>query len=475
MSDPPEPPERRPPVPGRPRPHRRSRVPAGRFERLARFGLMAGEFAASSAFESARRALAGGEGDPLQALLTPHAAERLVRRLSRMRGAAMKLGQLLSLESEDVLPPEFVEVFSALRSTADTMPPGQVRRVLGQEYGKGWESRFAHFDYDPVAAASIGQVHAATAPDGRELALKIQYPGVARSIDSDVDNVAVMLRMANLLPVEIDVRGIIDEAKRQLRREADYLEEAASLRRYACLVADEPRFAVPAVHEDFTTRRVLAMDYVHGVPIEDLAGYGTSQERRDSAASALQRLVFRELFDFHFMQTDPNFANYYLEPESDRIVLLDFGSAREFSEELGEQYKRVCRAVLADDREGVREAAGAIGYLPRGRNDAAVRAAVELILLVCEPLRTQGVYDFGASDLSARARDAGLDLMFRQRFLHMPPPETVFLHRKLAGSFLLCARIKARVDVRSLLLPFLAEGGPAPVRAADVGAPAAPE
>jgi predicted unusual protein kinase regulating ubiquinone biosynthesis (AarF/ABC1/UbiB family) len=299
-------------------------------------------------------------------------------------------------------------------------------------------------------------VHAATAADGRELALKIQYPGVARSISSDVDNVATLLRLARLLPVEIDVSGIIAEAKRQLQQEADYLTEAASQRRYRALVADEPAFVVPVVHDDLTTHRILAMDRAHGLPIEELAGADAPQARRDAAGALLHRLLFRELFEFGFMQTDPNFANYLLEEGTDRIVLLDFGSAREFPPELTGRYAEICRAVLAGDREAVRRAAVAIGYLAEDEREDRARGVVDLILLVCEPLRHDGVYDFGRSRLAGRARDAGLELVFRRGFLRAPPPETVFLHRKLVGTFLLCARIGARVDAHALIVPLLA-------------------
>jgi predicted unusual protein kinase regulating ubiquinone biosynthesis (AarF/ABC1/UbiB family) len=437
---------------------RSSRVPSGRIERLARFGLLAGELAAGSLADGARRLVgAAASADPLQVILSASNARKIARRLASMRGAAMKLGQLLSLEGPDILPPEFAEALSVLRADADAMPPAQVRRVLGREYGKGWEGRFARFEYEPIASASIGQVHAATALDGRELALKIQYPGVARSIASDVDNVATLLRLARLLPVEIDVSGIIAEAKRQLQQEADYLLEAASQRRYRALVADEPAFVVPAVHGDLTTHRVLAMDRVRGLPIEELAGADAPQARRDAVGALLERLVFRELFEFGFMQTDPNFANYLLEEGTDRIVLLDFGSAREFPAELIERYRRICRAVLAGDREGVRRAAVAIGYLAADEREDRARGVVDLILLVCEPLRHVGVYDFGRSRLAGRARDAGLDLMFRRGFLRTPPPETVFLHRKLVGSFLLCTRIGARVDAHALIAPLLAD------------------
>ena len=217
-------------------PKRRSRVPSGRVERLARFGWMAGELAAGSLAEGARRALRGGAGEAASAILSGANAKKLARRLSSMRGAAMKLGQLLSLETDDILPAEFVEALAVLRDAADTMPETQVRRALGRAYGKGWEERFRRFDMDPIASASIGQVHEAVAVDGRELALKIQYPGVARSIESDVNNVAALLRLSRLLPGGLDVSGIVAEAKRQLRQEADYLTESQNLRRYRELV-----------------------------------------------------------------------------------------------------------------------------------------------------------------------------------------------------------------------------------------------
>ena len=298
------------------------------------------------------------------------------------------------------------------------------------------------------------------AADGRDLALKIQYPGIARSIESDVDNVAALLRLSRMLPVEIDVSGIVGEAKRQLRQEADYLQEAANLRRYQKLLADEPRLCVPGVHDDLTTKRVLAMDWASGRPLEDLADPATPQARRDAAGELLQRLLFRELFEFRFVQTDPNFANYFYDAEDGRLRLLDLGAAREYDPAFVACYARLCRAALAGDREALRRAAVEIGYLRDDDPEERAASAVELMFLVCEPLRHEGVYDFARSTVAARTRDAGFDLAFRKGFLRAPPPETVFLHRKLVGTFLLCGRIRARVDVRALLLPLLERKDP---------------
>jgi predicted unusual protein kinase regulating ubiquinone biosynthesis (AarF/ABC1/UbiB family) len=416
---------------------------------------MAGEFAAGGLTDGAKRLLGSGPVDAASVFLSAPRAKKLARRLSQMRGAAMKLGQLLSLEGDDLLPPEFAEALAVLRATADTMPASQVRRALGRAYGKGWEARFREFDFDPLAAASIGQVHRAVTADGREVALKIQYPGVARSIDSDVNNLASLLRMTRILPVEVDISEIVAEAKRQLKQEADYQREAEHLKRYHTLVADEPGVRVPRVHDDLTTRRVLAMERAEGRPIEDLRSPDYPQSLRDHAGEHLQRLMFRELFEFGFMQTDPNFANYLFDPDSSRLVLLDFGAAREFPPEFVERFRRIARAMLTGDREELRRAAVAIGYLGGDESERRAEALADLIILLGEPLRHPGMYDFGQSRLAARARDAGFDLVVRKGFMRAPPPETIFLHRKLAGTFLLCGRIGARVDTRALVAPYL--------------------
>lgn len=416
-------------------------------------GLTAGGMAVGGLAEGFRRATGKTTGAATSALLSGANATRLAKRLSHMRGAAMKLGQLLSMESSQVLPPEFADALAVLRASADSMPQTQVKRLMGREFGKGWEARFTEFDFEPAASASIGQVHRVVASDGREMALKIQYPGVAKSIDSDVDNLAMFLNMARLLPRELDVTDIIDEAKRQLRQEADYLTEAANLERYRELLADDDRFIVPRVHHDFSTQRVLAMDWVDGEPLDQLIRKDVSQEVRDNIAEAAQDLTFLELYEFRFMQTDPNFANYLYRHEDGRLVLLDLGAAVEFPQDFVDRYRRITRAILDEDRVAVAKHAAAIGYLRETDSERHQQLVVDLIMMVCEPLLHDGPYDFGASDLASRASAAGLNIVFRSREYRNPPASTAVLHRKLGGSFLLCQRLKARLAVRDYLLP----------------------
>ncbi len=435
-------------------------MPQTRLGRLVSVALAAGELALGGVAEGVRRLTAGPSpagSEAASAFLSADNARRLAARLARLRGGAMKLGQMMSLQGADLLPPEFAQALEILRSQAAPMPLAQLRRVLGREYGKGWESRFEHFDFEPIAAASIGQVHRARAVDGRDLALKIQYPGVARSIKSDVDNLAVLLQTLKLLPHEVDVKAIAAEAARQLGQEADYLAEVAHLENYARQVADEPRLLVPRAHPDLTTTRILAMDFVDGEPLEALAEVGVAQNTRDAVGTLLERLLFRELFEFGLMQTDPNFANYLWQPVTGKLVLLDFGATIRFDAAFIADYARITRAVIEGDPAEVARHAVAIGYVAANDPPAMVKAAVDVIMTVCEPLQHQGRYDFGASDLPSRARDLGFDLGLRQGLLRTPPPRTMFLHRKLVGSFLTLARIKARVDARALVLPLLDE------------------
>ncbi len=448
-----------------------ARVPTGRAERLAHIGWLAGRMALGGVAERARR-LGGLTPNPGHVLLMGANARRLVDCLSSMRGAAMKLGQLLSLESDDFLPPEVAEILASLRDEASAMPPAQLRRVLRENWGPGWEARFSEFDFDPIAAASIGQVHAARTTDGRELALKIQYPGVARSIESDVDNLATALRVARILPGDVDFSPLIEEAKRQLRAEANYRTEAGHLRRYARLLEGEAEVLVPNVHDDLTTDSILAMDRLLGVPLEDLCGVEYTDAQRDRAATLLLRLVLREFFEFHFIQSDPNFANYLLLRDG-RIGLVDLGAGHEASALLCQRYARMFRAAIAADRDALRAIAQEIGFITPDEDAATAKAILDLILLATEPFRHAGPYDFGKSDLPARARGASLSLVFEHSLWRPPPPETLFLQRKLGGTFLLCARLRARVDARALLEKALATtatpGDPRPEPARSSG------
>lgn len=428
-------------------------VPASRISRLMQLGRLSSGIAGAVVGAGLRQIGSGNRPTAADLLFTPANARRLADRLSEMRGAAMKVGQLLSMEAGDILPDPLPEMLARLRDQAHAMPLGQVADVLDGAWGADWKSKFRRFNFTPIAAASIGQVHEAETRDGRHLAIKIQYPGIARSIDSDLNNLLTLFRMFRLLPAGLDIDPLFEVAKRQLHAEADYLAEAEHLRSYAWYLGTQPGLRVPAVYDDLTTENVLAMEYVDGEPIETLAG--APRERRERVAVRITELALRELFDWRLMQTDPNFANFRYRAEADEVVLLDFGATRRFDPGTVEAFRALIDASLGDDESEVERAAMDVGYLATEDGSAYGRTVVDMVLIAAEPARFAGRYDFGASNLSERLSQHVMGMHTELNFGRLPPPDMLYIHRKLGGIYLLLKRLNAKISTSELIAPYL--------------------
>jgi predicted unusual protein kinase regulating ubiquinone biosynthesis (AarF/ABC1/UbiB family) len=423
-------------------------VPSGRGSRLVRLGWMATGIAGGMLAEGARQLAQGNRPKVKDLLLTPANARRMTDQLAKLRGAAMKVGQLLSMESGDLLPPVLSDILARLRSDARAMPKAQVKAVLDANWGKGWETQFHHFSFTPLAAASIGQVHRAQTHDGRDLAIKIQYPGVRESIDSDVDNVAGLLRLSGLLPKEMDIKPLLRDAKRQLHDESDYLKEGGFLQRYCDLLVDAPAFALPKLHSDLTTQSVLAMDYMAGVPIESLID--EPQAVRNRVMNLLFDLLLREAFEFRLVQTDPNFANYQYDPVTGQLILLDFGATRVYKAAMVNHFKQLIKGAMLQDRAAMRAACLAIGYFEESTQDRHVQAVLDIGEQALEPFCKEDGYDFGTSDLPERIRSGVIALGMDKEFWTVPPTDAMLLERKFGGLYLLAIRLNAQVNLRAL-------------------------
>jgi predicted unusual protein kinase regulating ubiquinone biosynthesis (AarF/ABC1/UbiB family) len=428
-------------------------IPTGRLNRFVRMGGMATIMAGGMMMDGALALATGKRPRLTDLILTPANALKLTSQLSQMRGAAMKLGQMLSMDAGEFLPSDLAAILGRLRAEAQHMPQRQLTKQLEAAWGKDWRSRFADFTMRPFAAASIGQVHRATLNDGRQLAIKVQYPGVRASIDSDVDNVATLIRLSGLLPRHMDIAPLLTEAKRQLHDEADYAREAAFATRYATHLAGSGDFIVPTIVAELSTDAVIAMDYIEGVPIESLVT--ASQDVRNSVIERLMRLTLTELFDFRLMQTDPNFANYRYQADTGRIVLLDFGATRDVPQPLADGYRALAAATLAGDDAGVRAASLDLGLLSPAMPRATQDRIVAMAAMTMEPMRAGGLYDFADTSLVTDMREQGMMIAADRRNWIAPPPDTVFIHRKFGGIFLLATRLKARIDVTALITPFI--------------------
>ncbi len=426
---------------------RQASVPQSRISRSLHLGRMAGELLAGAVATGAGQLARGERPSWAGTLLTPGNAHRLTERLAQMRGAVMKVGQMLSMDGQSVLPSPFADLLARLRDQAYAMPATQLAEVLEREYGSHWHRRFKQFSFAPIAAASIGQVHRAETHEGEVLALKVQYPGVRASIDSDVANLALLLRMPGLTPPGVELDSVLEQLRAQLHTETDYAAEARAATAYRERLGETPDLFVPRVHAAHSTEHILAMDFAPGAPVEALMQPGVPQAQRDRVAASLCRLAVKEFFGMRLVQTDPNFGNYLFDAASGRIGLLDFGAAQEVGTDRIEQMRALGRALRHANPQRTHEAALAAGLVHPSDTPAQQDGVVQLLLAVGEPLRTHGPHDFGASTLIKTVFEQGQAQFFEAGYGQPPPADMLLLQRKFAGTFMLCARLGARLDL----------------------------
>ncbi len=431
-------------------------VPHTRLSRFGQLSALASRVAGNIVLEGSKDLARGRMPVARELLISEHNLRHLADKLATMRGAAMKAGQLLSMDAGALIPEELSFVLDRLRDGAKTMPSLQLLQVLESNWGTDWQDRFRRFSYNPIAAASIGQVHQGLTRDGRDLAIKIQYPGVKASIDSDLDNVFGLLRLSGVIPKDLDLTPLLEEAREQLKQEADYLLEGRKIglyREHLSAFRFRDQVEIPAFYDDISTPEILCMEYMHGKPFTDLSH--ASQAARDQMVSVLFELFFAEFLHFRCVQTDPNMANYLYRPESRKLVLLDFGATREFEQTFVTNYRAALLAAISEDRIGLRQALSDLGFFSSGAGRQNEAIVLDLFHLATEPMRISGDYDFAASDLVRRIHEQGMAVSGDPEAWHTPPSDVLFLHRKLAGLYLIASRMRARVNISSIISGFL--------------------
>ena len=342
-------------------------VPSSPFSRVAGFGQLGLGMAAGAVGEFFKRSSAASSSSTAPSALDPSLfltqenGERLAASLSKMRGAALKLGQMLSMQDDGVVPAQWSAILDRVRQGADPMPQKQLLKTLDTELGPSWRQQLSHFKAEPIASASIGQVHAARLLDGRVAAMKVQYPGVARSIDSDLDNLLRVSRFTNILPPGLYAEHGVAEMRKELQAECDYVREANCQRVFKQTVGNDPFFYVPDVVAELSSKHVLTTEFVRGVSLEkavDLA-----QETRDMLAREILRLCLQELFVWRLMQTDPNWSNFLYDHSARRLNLIDFGALREYPDAFVDSYQRLVVAAANSDRSTLMEESVNLGFL----------------------------------------------------------------------------------------------------------------
>ncbi len=429
-------------------------VPSSRISRIVGLGGMVAKVAMSAAGSamSSNRVDSSESGAKPSSWVDDQVADTIASELCRMRGAALKVGQILSLQDEQNLPPALARALERVRTEANIMPQWQLESAMRASLGSEWRSRFGEFGDEPVAAASIGQVHWATLADtGQPVAVKVQYPGVADGIQSDMSNIASLLNFSALLPKGLFTDRVVATATEELAAECDYTREAANQERARGLVeALGGGLRVPRVVPELSTRAVLTSEWVDGDPVDALVkDGGAPQETRDSVGTRLMRVTLRELFQWRFVQSDPNWSNFLYDPDADVLALIDFGAAMEYPGPFVESYLELVRACADRDREAILRISKDMGFLNGKESPRMVAAHVEAGYIMGEPFAQDAVFDFGKFNHGKRMAEQGQ--VFMNERLVPPPKEVYTLHRKLFGMMSTCVKLGARIPCRELL------------------------
>jgi predicted unusual protein kinase regulating ubiquinone biosynthesis (AarF/ABC1/UbiB family) len=410
---------------------------SGRARRMLSVGGLTTSVGSSYLWQALKRPFQSAS-EKEQSLLETHVrnAAKIVSRSQELRGAFMKLVQMLSMRN-DLLPPEALEVLATVQSQVPPMPWERVREVLAADLGQPPEALFEDFEPDAFAAASLGQVHRARLPGGRTVAVKVQYPGVDATVRQDIKNIraliTVMMGIGEALGQQVDKEEVIAELEARLAEELDYQNEARNMERFRALLADDPEVVVPRVFPERSGRRVLTMQYLRGYPLSELMLPGVDQAMKDWIALKLFRLMWRQVLDLGALHGDPQPGNY-LVTHHPRLGLLDFGSVRFFEPAIRRGYLRMARGILAGDDAEMMAACRDLGY--RGGD---LEAVVRILHVVCEPLEHDVEYDARNYDLVERGWRIQ-QIAFEHKQLGAAPGHQVLLLRALAG---LDANLKA--------------------------------
>ena len=428
---------------------RESRITHSRLGRLAKLGGLATSVAGNVLLQGSKSLISGNRPVLSDLVLSPGNARKVSKKLSEMRGAAMKVGQLLSMDVGYLLPAEVSEIFANLRNDAHQMPMLEVNQQMTGALGDNWQQHFKRFHFQPVASASIGQVHLAEMQNGQMVAVKLQYPGVKESIDSDIDNIAMLLDFLKLIPADLDIQPLIEDARLQLHAEADYRQEAEFITEFARFLSNDDRFELARVEQQLSSESVLTTDFLGGDVIDTCKF--ESYQTRQHVSEALLELALKEVFHFGLVQTDSNFANYLFDKNSHKIQLLDFGASRHYDADTQKHLSGLLIASMENDEEAILTSAQEIGYTSTDDEQSYQDMIVDLIQTVTLPLRHQGRFDFSSSQLSQLMMDKLVKLRFEQRYTRLPPADILFLHRKLGGLYLLLAHLGAKIDVAEIV------------------------
>jgi predicted unusual protein kinase regulating ubiquinone biosynthesis (AarF/ABC1/UbiB family) len=398
----------------------------------------------------------------------------LVDELGRLKGSIMKAGQMLSMYGEHFFPAEVNRILKSLQIQSRAVTWEEMHKVLRSQLGEEVLAELA-IEPEAIAAASMGQVYRARLKSsGEVLAIKVQYPGVDKAIDSDLTTLKKILAIFQLLPNSQRFDELFKEIRMMLHFEADYRREAEMLERFRTLLADDERFIVPRLYPRYCSNRVLALSFEEGCAIDSAQVLALSQERRNRLGAAFMEMMFREIFAWRLVQTDPHFGNYKIRRGDgaglkDRIVLFDFGSVREFPRRYIYPFAALVDAAIEGDEEAIVRQGIRLGFLRETDGQAAFALFKQLCLTAIEayvPAHASPAMDgseegpnpyvWGQTDLIQRLTTLAKDAVFTFK-LRPPPREALFIDRKMLGIYTIITTLGLRMGPHKLLKEYVRE------------------
>lgn len=372
-------------------------------------------------------------------------AQQVVKTLSDLKGASMKVGQLLSLDLGEYLPPEVVKVIENLHHKASFMDFKDVQKILKAELGDKLKD-FSEIQETPLAAASIGQVHRAKL-HGKEVVIKVQYLGVSESIPSDLKLLKNIVSKINFFRgTDVDFTAFFQELEVVLQNEANYLHELKMQKRYSESFKNSD-YIIPTAYEDYTTRTVITQEFIQGETFSQWLQSHQDEKLRYKFSDLMMRLYLEEFFSHGLVQTDPNPGNFIITPDN-RLALLDFGAVKEYPREFIEGYRQVLIASLKGNSEAVLKLSEDLKFIDP-REDQEVRSLyLKMIDMLIDPFRGEKPFDFRDKGFLEESRKLSWEMT--QKCKYSPPPkDLLFLHRKLVGVFLFIKKLDTQLVLKN--------------------------
>ena len=369
-------------------------------------------------------------------------AKDIVQSMGELKGAFMKMGQMLSISDDLLLPPEISELFKELQKNAPPMPRSDLDKVFLKSFGKIPEGLFKSFERTPMAAASIGQVHKAVLPSGEDVAVKVQYPNILKATQNDFKNLDQIKKFFSLIfPDVVDVSNLVTEMKRSLLQECDYVKERDEMLAFRnSLMEDFPNIHVPRTYESFCSESILTMEFLEGDDFEGSLNY--SQEEKDFLGQLLFDSYIYSLFSKRKIHSDPQNGNYFFSRKN--IKLLDYGSTREFSQGFVKRYAAILLAMEEDDYDLYKKVIIDLGVFLKTDSEDLFKRHFELIKETYNPYTKEGAYPLLEVNPFLKVKDFIKTVDLKKR--KFPREEFFLLDRSTLGLFLKLRRWGSRVN-----------------------------